>query len=67
MMELTDGLYHLIFKGFAAAKKCTNEGRALMQLDFRQFVIQVNLELHSTCNQSWTRGETTIRSATKAF
>ena len=28
-------------KGFAAAKKCTNEGRALMQLDFRQFVIQV--------------------------
>ena len=41
MMELTDGLYHLVFKGFAAAKKCTNEGRALMQLDFRQFVIQV--------------------------
>ena len=34
-------LYHLVFKGFAAAKKCTNEGRALMQLDFRQFVIQV--------------------------
>jgi len=27
-------------EGFAAAKKCTNEGRALMQLDFRQFVIQ---------------------------
>ena len=31
----------MVSKGFAAAKKCTNEGRALMQLDFRQFVIQV--------------------------
>ena len=28
-------------EGFAAAKRCTNEGRALMQLDFRQFVLQV--------------------------
>ena len=27
--------------GFAAAKKCTNEGRALMQLDFRQFIIKL--------------------------
>jgi hypothetical protein len=25
-------------EGFAAAKKCTNEGRALMQLDFQQFL-----------------------------
>ena len=32
---------NFVLKGFAAAKKCTNEGRALMQLDFRQFVIQV--------------------------
>jgi len=23
---------------FASAKKCTNEGRALMQLDFQQFL-----------------------------
>ena len=30
-------------EGFAAAKRCTNEGRALMQLDFRQFVLQVCL------------------------
>ena len=27
--------------GFSAAKKCTNEGRALMQLDFRQFVLKL--------------------------
>jgi hypothetical protein len=27
-------------EGFAGARRCTNEGRALMQLDFRQFVIQ---------------------------
>ena len=43
-------LYHFVFKGFAAAKKCTNEGRALMQLDFRQFVIQVNLQLYDFCS-----------------
>ena len=27
--------------GFSAVKKCTNEGRALMQLDFRQFVLKL--------------------------
>ena len=26
---------------FAQAKKCSNEGRALMQLDFQQFRIQI--------------------------
>jgi len=32
----------LIFvDGFSAAKRCTNEGRALMQLDFRQFVLKL--------------------------
>ena len=36
-------------EGFASAKRCTNEGRALMQLDFRQFVIQVSsLHLRSS-------------------
>lgn len=28
-------------EGFATAKKCTNEGRALMQLDFQQFIIKL--------------------------
>ena len=28
-------------EGFALAKRCTNEGRALMQLDFRQFVLKM--------------------------
>ena len=26
---------------FSSAKKCSNEGRALMQLDFRQFVLKL--------------------------
>ena len=28
-------------EGFASAKRCTNEGRALMQLDYRQFVLKM--------------------------
>ena len=32
---------HLFVDGFSLAKKCTNEGRALMQLDFRQFVVKL--------------------------
>ena len=28
-------------EGFSLAKRCTNEGRALMQLDFRQFVLKM--------------------------
>jgi hypothetical protein len=32
------------FCRFSSAKKCTNEGRALMQLDFRQFVLKVPTE-----------------------
>merc|ERR1712059_43322 len=31
---------NVFVEGFALAKKCTNEGRALMQLDFRQFVLK---------------------------
>ena len=27
--------------GFSSAKKCTNEGRALMQLDYRQFAVKL--------------------------
>ncbi|XP_046842734.1 syndetin-like [Xenia sp. Carnegie-2017] len=27
--------------GFSCAKKCTNEGRALMQLDYRQFLVKL--------------------------
>ncbi len=30
----------IFVEGFALAKKCTNEGRALMQLDYRQFVLK---------------------------
>jgi len=33
-------------EGFSLAKRCTNEGRALMQLDFRQFV----LKMETMCN-----------------
>ena len=32
---------NIFVDGFSTAKKCTNEGRALMQLDFRQFVIKL--------------------------
>ena len=28
-------------EGFSAAKRCSNEGRALMQLDYRQFVVKL--------------------------
>ena len=30
-----------LVEGFSLAKKCSNEGRALMQLDFRQFVVKL--------------------------
>ena len=32
---------HTFVEGFASAKKCSNEGRALMQLDFQQFILQI--------------------------
>ena len=32
---------HTFVDGFSAVRKCTNEGRALMQLDFRQFVLKL--------------------------
>ncbi|XP_072179287.1 syndetin-like [Diadema setosum] len=31
----------ILVEGFASAKKCSNEGRALMQLDFQQFLIKI--------------------------
>ena len=31
---------HLLFR-YASAKKCSNEGRALMQLDFQQFLLKL--------------------------
>ncbi|OXU23490.1 hypothetical protein TSAR_007385, partial [Trichomalopsis sarcophagae] len=34
----SDILTYLLVEGFSAVKKCSNEGRALMQLDFTQFV-----------------------------
>ena len=36
-------LWHFLsaWDRFATAKKCTNEGRALMQLDFQQFIIKL--------------------------
>lgn len=46
--EAYDGLWTLAIllanrtfvEGFAGAKKCTNEGRALMQLDYQQFIMK---------------------------
>jgi len=32
---------NMFVDGFSSARKCTNEGRALMQLDYRQFVIKL--------------------------
>ena len=32
---------HLFVEGFSTVKKCTNEGRALMQLDYRQFILKM--------------------------
>ncbi|XP_031783967.1 syndetin isoform X3 [Nasonia vitripennis] len=34
----SDILTYLLVEGFSAVKRCSNEGRALMQLDFTQFV-----------------------------
>ena len=31
----------IFVEGFSSAKRCTNEGRALMQLDYRQFVLKM--------------------------
>ena len=31
----------LFVEGFSCAKKCSNEGRALMQLDYRQFLLKL--------------------------
>ena len=31
----------LFVEGFSGAKKCSNEGRALMQLDYRHFVMKL--------------------------
>jgi hypothetical protein len=33
-------LLYIVFR-FSCAKKCSNEGRALMQLDFQQFLIKL--------------------------
>lgn len=49
MLDVSSGLAHartmscrcLIAHSFAQAKKCTNEGRALMQLDYKQFLSKV--------------------------
>ena len=30
-----------VYHRYASAKKCSNEGRALMQLDFQQFLIKL--------------------------
>lgn len=48
-VELKRGLWVLSLKsaskvfveGFSLGKRCTNEGRALMQLDYRQFVLKM--------------------------
>ena len=34
-------IYKLNMFRFSCAKKCSNEGRALMQLDFQQFLIKL--------------------------
>ena len=31
----------VFLEGFGSAKKCTHEGRAWMQLDFQQFIVQI--------------------------
>jgi len=37
---------NIFVEGFSGAKKCTNEGRALMQLDYRQFVLKLEKISH---------------------
>ena len=39
--EATRVASNMFVDGFSSARKCTNEGRALMQLDYRQFVIKL--------------------------
>lgn len=34
-------IMRMLVDGYAQAKKCTNEGRALMQLDFQQFIVKL--------------------------
>ncbi|KAK4028034.1 hypothetical protein OUZ56_017197 [Daphnia magna] len=39
--QILRACYHTLLDGFSAVRKCTNEGRALMQLDFRHFQVKV--------------------------
>uniref|UniRef100_A0A0P5AMI3 Coiled-coil domain-containing protein n=1 Tax=Daphnia magna TaxID=35525 RepID=A0A0P5AMI3_9CRUS len=39
--QILRACYHALLDGFSAVRKCTNEGRALMQLDFRHFQVKV--------------------------
>ncbi|KAL7636151.1 UNVERIFIED_CONTAM: hypothetical protein RMT77_012908 [Armadillidium vulgare] len=34
--------HRALLEGFASAKKCTNEGRSLMQLDYQQFLMKLD-------------------------
>ena len=33
---------HVFLEGFGSARKCSHEGRAWMQLDFQQFIVQLD-------------------------
>ncbi|KAK4015465.1 hypothetical protein OUZ56_030443 [Daphnia magna] len=39
--QILHACYHTLLDGFSAVRKCPNEGRALMQLDFRHFQVKV--------------------------
>ncbi|CAF4059434.1 unnamed protein product [Rotaria magnacalcarata] len=36
--QILDKIFYTMVEGYASAKKCSNEGRALMQLDFQQLL-----------------------------
>ena len=45
----------LIFvEGFSEAKRCSNEGRALMQLDYRQFAMKMELIRYGHSSEMFT-------------
>eukprot|EP00040_Diaphanoeca_grandis_P030347 m.179270 g.179270 ORF g.179270 m.179270 type:complete len:1023 (-) comp31966_c0_seq1:244-3312(-) len=40
--EINEEINRMFVEGFASAKKCTSEGRALMQLDYRQYLSKMS-------------------------
>ena len=56
-------IMRMLVDGYSSVKKCTNEGRALMQLDFQQLVVK----LEKMCNIRPIPDKDFVESYIKAF